>query len=1521
MKKLSETITKRSRLILLIMVLLCLGCALLIPKVEINADMTKYLSNKSSMKIGMDLMEEELDTSAEYQTIRFMFEGMTGEEKESMVSQLEEIPYVDSVDYEADSDDYNSGDYTLYVVHTGYEHGSTEEASIEKAVNSDFSDYSVNWKNDNVTTEGIPAWVIIVAMGILLIVLFIMSSSWLDPILFIVTIGIAIVINMGTNLIKGSISETTFTIAAILQLILSMDYAVILMNRYRQECEAGQEKKSALASAVQHAFSSVASSGLTTVVGLLMLVFMSYKIGLDLGIVLAKGVLISMICTFTVLPGLIVLFGNSLFKTHKKVPNIPFFHLAGGVFRIRNFLIPIFCVLLVGMGFLQSRTGVSYTLAAEDPIEDIFPEDNSIVMLYNNQDEDRIADLVSYFDRDEHIKSAVSFPTLLGKEYTAEELADQMTDLAGDMDLSADLLQILYYDYYAGDAIPDLTVSEFLNFLGDSVVENETFAPYLGEELTDNLDTMLKFSDPETLTTPMTAQELADLFGLDAEDLENLLLLHAILDESTETGTMTVPDFANFVVNELASDPTYGSMFDADTLEQMELLLTYTDAAEMTRARSWEDMADLLGIDASSMKLLYLYYFAQSGQADPGTMTIPEFVDLLCNQVAEDPAFSSYLDASEIAQLSAMQTYLDPALIQSQMSASRLANLFGMSSSDVESLLLYHAIVSGEEAQAAMTLPQFVEFILQDVASDPTYESMFDAETLSQLQQMQAYTDVQAVTAPLSASAMASALGMDSDSIQMLYGYYVMLEGETLPDLTLPDFLAFLSDTAASNTLFASQLDAASLAQLEGMQAYTDVSVLQTELDADSLAGFFGLDATMAQQVLGSCAVTAMTPYDFVNTLLSMPGLDESTQTQLTSVQSLMQLSLSGTAFSATEMAGLIGMDQSAVQLLYALEQAQQENLTISLQTMIHFLNGHSDTFASMLGNQLDSLQTAEAIIDCSVAGTTFSSSQLASLTGMSEEQSRQLFLLYESQTGTSWTMSPLELVNFIVQDLASDPTYSAMFDAATLQQLALMQTLMTAVVNGTQYSAQSLANLFGMDVSSLNLLFLYGQAEQHVSDWRLSVQETVNFLMDNAESFGSLLGDAQAELATAQFLINSSVAGTAFPYGELAERMGMEEDQCRQLYLLWISKHGDTSSWKLSVQQFVHFVQEDILTNAEYRDQIDADTADLLNTAQVLIDAVLTGESYSPEELAELLDGFSEDLNEAVLELLYLYAASTRLSDPQWGLSIYDMVQFLAQDVVQDPRFSQVLDEDTRTQLQDLQQELEDNIGQMKGEHYGILLFTTTFPDESEETTAFLDALTAYADANLTGDFYLIGNSPMIYEMENGFQSELLLITLLTAISIFIVVALTFRSLLIPLILVLIVQCGVWLTVSTCGLIGYNIYYLALLIVQCILMGATIDYGILYTNCYREARQSVTQKEAASAAYKRAGQTIMTSGLIMILVTGVIGFSPADATISQICLTIAIGTTAAILLIVLILPGLLMALDRFVVRKFKKKD
>lgn len=254
--------------------------------------------------------------------------------------------------------------------------------------------------------------------------------------------------------------------------------------------------------------------------------------------------------------------------------------------------------------------------------------------------------------------------------------------------------------------------------------------------------------------------------------------------------------------------------------------------------------------------------------------------------------------------------------------------------------------------------------------------------------------------------------------------------------------------------------------------------------------------------------------------------------------------------------------------------------------------------------------------------------------------------------------------------------------------------------------------------------------------------------------------------------------------------------------------------------------------------------------------------------------------------------------------------------DVLSDSRFESVIDSDMRQTLLETQDTLKDGKSQLVTNQYSRLVITTSYPEEGADTTSFLTSLEEYASNNLSGKYYLIGNSAMNHEMQKTFDGEFSFITILTAIAIFLIVALTFKSLSIPAILVLLVQCGVYITVTVTGIISSSMYYLALLIVECILMGATIDYGILFTNYYRESRRTMDVKEALKKAYAGSIHTIMTSGLILVTVTAIVGGMFEEATVSAIVKTLSIGSFCAIVLILFILPGILAVCDKIVTRK-----
>ena len=409
---------------------------------------------------------------------------------------------------------------------------------------------------------------------------------------------------------------------------------------------------------------------------------------------------------------------------------------------------------------------------------------------------------------------------------------------------------------------------------------------------------------------------------------------------------------------------------------------------------------------------------------------------------------------------------------------------------------------------------------------------------------------------------------------------------------------------------------------------------------------------------------------------------------------------------------------------------------------------------------------------------------------------------------------------------------------------------------------------------------------------------------------------EMRAQLARLLPLTDEKTITTPLTAPMLAGATSMDETQITQLLKMRFGAQYTPES-ALSMHDFIVFLTDDALSSPAAAAMFDETTMAALQQMRSVTDAVVSETAFTPEEMAQILPG----ADETTLRLLYLYRASRTESDPAWTLSIGQLLDYLNAAVLNDSRFAPVLDDDLRTQITEAKRQMDEAAKQLRGKNHSRMILLTELSEESAETEAFIHDLQETCDASLSGRYYLIGASAMVDEMEQGFDRELLVITLLTAASIFLVVALTFRSLAIPALLVLIVQCGVFLTVSAVGAFGGSMYYLALLIVECILMGATIDYGILYTSYYREMRRLMGVREALAAAYRGSIHTVLTSGSIMVLITALVGPLFKNPTIEAIVQTLSIGCLSAILLILLILPGLLALFDKWVVRKNLRRE
>ncbi len=487
-------------------------------RVNVNADMTKYLPDDSQMRTGLDIVTNEFGSSAQMvgADVQIMFEAISPAEIDGMCALLKAYPDVDKVAYKYSADSA----YTVFDLTVAKD---VNQKALGKQISNRFGGNCVVETSQDGATP--PMSVMIIAAVLIMIVLFSMAQSWFEPVVILISTGVAIVLNMGTNALLPSVSITTNFIGSMLQAVLSLDYCIILLNRYRQEQNEHTDRITAgiaVNKAIKASSSSILSSALTTVVGLLMLCFMRLKIGADMGIVLAKGVVCSLVCTFTVMPSLMLLFRRIINKTQKRVfvPN------TDGLARFvtsHKVSMAIGAVLLFFVSwYFSQKTTIFFSAEAESQIEQVFPAPNPIVLVYDTQDEKAIVPLVDSLVQDSNVQMVLSYLTLLSHprtpEQTVKHIESLMPLIASQMPASMTnqvapilntplsealpMLNMLYYMRANHDEQTTMTFPDLARFLHTHCVNNPLMASFIDDDMRKQVELLQSMLEPATPSEP-----------------------------------------------------------------------------------------------------------------------------------------------------------------------------------------------------------------------------------------------------------------------------------------------------------------------------------------------------------------------------------------------------------------------------------------------------------------------------------------------------------------------------------------------------------------------------------------------------------------------------------------------------------------------------------------------------------------------------------------------------------------------------------------------------------------------------------------------------------------------------------------------------------------------------------------------------------------------------------------------------------------------------------------------------------
>lgn len=410
MKKFSEFVVRFRYVFFGVWAAVLVVSLLLLPKVSANYDIASYLPDDMETRKALTVIEDEFGMNT---TVLVMVKDVSAQEAGAIASELSTIAAVQLVSFDAESEkNYKDGNALIRLTVAGGDF-SDEAQAVVRAVQTKLNARGITFYTSGSAVDGLRmqngiggemTLIMVISVLVVVAILLFSSRSWFEPIVFLLVVGVAILVNLGTNYFFGMISYITKSVAAILQLALAMDYSIVLLHNFDSFAEKGEDAKSAAAKALAVSVKPIVSSSLTTIAGLVALMFMSFGIGLDIGLVMSKGILVSMLAVFFMMPGLLVLFSRPLRKLrHKPVP-LGGKHLARGVVKAR-FVAPILLVGLIAVcAVLQSFNAYSFSeyqpSTDRDEIEAVFaPESTMIVVLPRAETEEDYARQEQFVER------------------------------------------------------------------------------------------------------------------------------------------------------------------------------------------------------------------------------------------------------------------------------------------------------------------------------------------------------------------------------------------------------------------------------------------------------------------------------------------------------------------------------------------------------------------------------------------------------------------------------------------------------------------------------------------------------------------------------------------------------------------------------------------------------------------------------------------------------------------------------------------------------------------------------------------------------------------------------------------------------------------------------------------------------------------------------------------------------------------------------------------------------------------
>lgn len=506
MHKVAAFIVDKRNIILLLYVAAFIFSLIAQNWVSVCNDLTAYLPADTETRQGLTVMEDEFVT---YATSRVMVANVTYDEAKALSDRIAELPQVEMIDFD-DSEDHYKAASALFDITMKGEAGDGIVAEGYAAVRDLLADYDIYISESDVDSSASLAsemsLILAIAAVIIVAVLLLTSQTYMEVPVLLITFVAGIILNKGTNFIFDEISFVSNSVTAVLQLALSIDYAIIMIHHYSEERQTC-DQRDAVVNALACSITEISGSSLTTISGLAALMFMQFRIGFDMGICLIKSIFFSLLCVFTLMPCLLMLFGKYIDRTHHKslLPDISF--LGSFVYKLRYVVPPLFAVVLVGSFFLSSNCLYTYnasssktsrqneTQIAKAMIEEHFGAKNYAALVIPAGDYDRERALIDELLQCEEVDSVTSLSSIEAMD--GYVLTDKLTprQFSEMIDLDIDTTKLLYSVYAAENADYSQLITN-MNDYGVPIIDMFMFVydlksdgyVKLDGELGDNID-------------------------------------------------------------------------------------------------------------------------------------------------------------------------------------------------------------------------------------------------------------------------------------------------------------------------------------------------------------------------------------------------------------------------------------------------------------------------------------------------------------------------------------------------------------------------------------------------------------------------------------------------------------------------------------------------------------------------------------------------------------------------------------------------------------------------------------------------------------------------------------------------------------------------------------------------------------------------------------------------------------------------------------------------------------------------